>query len=58
MLSGLDMNALQRRHLAQLFRQVAAGTIAIDDLEEAAIRYDDGSLFHELLMAEIYDLAE
>ena len=52
------MNAAQKRQLAQLVRQVVAGTIAIDDLEDAAIQYDDGSLFHELLMSEIYDLAE
>ena len=57
-LCGLDMDSFEKRHLAQLVRQVAAGTVAIDDLEDAAIQYDDGSLFHELLMAEIYDLAE
>ena len=52
------MDTAEKRHLAQLVRQVAAGTIAIDDLEGKAIEYDDGSLFHELLMSEVYDLAE
>lgn len=52
------MTPIQKRNLAQLFRQVAAGTISLDQLEDVAVACDDGSLLHKQIMSQIDDLAE
>lgn len=52
------MTRTEKKQLAQLARQVAAGTIPIDHLEAVALECDDGSLLHEQLMSHIDDLAE